>query len=109
MIKDYIGTSVPANFLLNVNDEAVAVGGKIHFYGDHLVFKSHTFNVVCGTATIKYSEIDKIIKSNTLGIVPNGLTIFMKDGKENRLVVNKRNDIIKFLNMKKKYTEKYNL
>lgn len=96
-MKDYIGTNIAANYFKGPE----AVGGKIYFCQTCLVFKSHALNIQTGEQRIEYSEIIMISKRNTLGIVPNGISIFTKDGFEHKFVVNKRNDVMEFLESKR--------
>lgn len=48
-MKDFTGQSIPANYFRGIE----AVGGKIYFYEDRLVFKSHLFNIQRGETEIK--------------------------------------------------------
>lgn len=78
-----------------------AVGGKIYFDNIGLTFKSHNFNIQKGEIRIDYSQIQSVNKRNTLGIVPNGISIFTKDGIEHKFVVYNREKIIEFLKNKR--------
>lgn len=69
---------------------AEAVGGTLFLLSDHLEFKSHKFNIQNHTPTIKINNIQDIIFYNTLGLIPNGLKIILKDGAEEKFVVNHR-------------------
>ena len=57
-MKDFTGQSIMANYFRGIE----AVGGKIHFYEDKLIFKSHVFNIQRGETEIKYSDIAEIQK-----------------------------------------------
>jgi len=70
---------------------AEAVGGKLYLLADQLEFKSHGFNIQNHAFIINISEIQEIAFYNTLGIVPNGLTLILKDGEVEKFVVNNRN------------------
>ena len=48
-MKDFTGQSIPANYFRWIE----AVGGKIYFHEDRLVFKSHLFNIQRGETEIK--------------------------------------------------------
>lgn len=96
-IKNYIGTSINANLFRGIE----AVGGKIHFDDNSLIFESHKLNMQKGKTEIKYKDIGSISKRNTLGIVPNGIKIVLKNGIEYGFVVNNRKKIIEFLNLQK--------
>lgn len=77
-----------------------AVGGRIYFDNVGLTFKSHKFNIQRGETRIEYSQIVSVSKRSTLGMVPNGISIFTKDGKEHKFVVYNRQKIIDFLKNK---------
>jgi len=73
-----------------------AVGGYLFLTPEKLIFKSHNFNIQNHQTIIRLSQIDKVKAVQTLGIVPNGLLIILKDGSEERFVVyNRRNWINK--------------
>lgn len=74
-----------------------SVGGKILFYKDKMVFKSHSFNIQTGDTIIVYSQIQSMKKVNTIGLVPNGLLITLQDGQQHKFVVYNRSEIIDFL------------
>lgn len=69
---------------------AEAVGGKLYLLSDHLAFKSHKVNIQNHTLAIKINNIQDIIFYSTLGLIPNGLKIILKDGAEEKFVVNYR-------------------
>lgn len=92
-MKDYTGNSIFANYFKGLE----AVGGKIYFNDTGLTFQSHSLNIQTGEIRIEYSQISKIAKRNTLGIVPNGISIFTKDGFEHKFVIYNRNSVIAFL------------
>ena len=75
-----------ANHLKNCE----AVGGMLYLLSDKLQFKSHRFNLQNHELTIQTDQIKEITYSNTLGIVPNGLAISLKDGRQEKFVVNGR-------------------
>ena len=95
-MKDFTGQKIMANYFRGIE----AVGGKIYFYEDKLIFKSHVFNIQRGETEIKYSDIYEIQKRNTSFIVPNGISIITKDGFKHKFVLNGRNKVIEFLNSK---------
>lgn len=92
-MKNYIGTSIKANLFRGIE----AVGGKIIFDDIGLTFKSHSINVQTGETRIEYSQIGVIKKRNTLGVVPNGISIITKDDLEYNFVINFRKQVIEFL------------
>ncbi len=69
-----------------------ALGGMLYLLKDRLQFKAHHFNVQNQTVAIALSEIRQIDFYNTLGIIPNGLKIYMSEGETARFVVNKRKE-----------------
>lgn len=94
MAKNYIGSSILANYFRGME----AVGGKLYFYEDGMVFKSHALNIQTGETMIPYNQIVRIGKRNTLGIVPNGMSVFTREGIEHKFVINHRKNVIGFLN-----------
>jgi len=95
-MKNYVGKTIAANCIVGLE----SLGGKISFEDTHMTFNSHKLNVQKSTIKIEYSQISKIEKSNTLGIIPNGLKITTKDNQEYKFVINSRSKIIEFLNTK---------
>ncbi|MFH2143196.1 MAG: GRAM domain-containing protein [Bacteroidota bacterium] len=73
------------------------VGGKLFITNKRIVFKSHSINLQNHELTIMYPEILSIELYNTLGIVPNGLKIITKSGKNEKFVVWKRKIIKKII------------
>lgn len=92
----YTGQNIPANYFKGIE----AVGGRIYFDDEGLTFKSHVANIQTEETRILYSEIEKINTRNTLFIVPNGISIITKDGKNHKFVVYKRKQIIEYLKNK---------
>ena len=77
-----------------------AVGGRLHFEEQRMVFKSHAFNIQTGETVILYSDIADVHPRNTLGLVPNGISVILKNGVEHKVVVWNRKEIIAFLREK---------
>ena len=75
-MKDFTGQKIMANYFRGIE----AVGGKIYFYEDKLIFKSHVFNIQRGETEIKYSDISEIQKRNTPFIELNDISIITKNG-----------------------------
>lgn len=92
-MKDYIGKTVKANYYRGIE----AVGGHIHFDKTGLVFNSHGANIQTGETRIEYKDINSVNKRNTLGFVPNGISIFTNDKVQHKLVVYNRSSILEFL------------
>ena len=96
MVRNFLGMSVSANYFMGVE----AVGGKIWFYETFFMFKPHSFNFQTKETVIYYAQINNVTKRNTLGLVPNGMSVFTFDGKEHKFVLWDRSEIIDFLNFK---------
>ena len=92
-MKTYIGQSIFANLYRGRE----SIGGKIFFYDDKLIFKSHDFNTSTGLVEIKYVDILEVNKRNTMGIIPNGVTIFDKNNLEYKFVIYNRENVVTFL------------
>ena len=80
-MKDYCNKVIFANYFRGIE----AVGGKLYFDGNGLTFKSHKLNIQRGETRIEYNEIQEVSKINTLGIVPNGISILSKDGFSHKI------------------------
>jgi len=99
-MRNYVGDSIAANFFRGVE----SVGGKIYFDETGFTFKSHRFNLQKGETRIDYPSIILIKRRNTLGIVPNGISVFTEGGFEHKFVINNREEVIEFLTAQmKKY------
>lgn len=92
-MKNYIGKKIAANYFRGLE----AVGGNIRFDEEGLTFHSHALNIQRGETRIEYADIMDLGKRNSLGIIPNRISIFTKDGFEHRFVINNRNDVLEFL------------
>lgn len=107
IVSDHAGdissrnTYIEKIILANYFRGSEAVGGKIYFDNTGLTFKSHKFNIQRGETRIDYNQIQDVNKRNTLGIVPNGISIFTKDGVEHKFVIYNREKIIDFLKHKR--------
>ncbi len=67
-----------------------AVGGKLYLLSDELHFKSHQLNIQNHECTIVFQNIKTVGFHNTLGIMPNGLSITTLNGQKEKFVVNHR-------------------
>lgn len=65
-----------------------------------MTFRSHSLNIQTGETRILYADIVRISKRNTLGIVPNGISVFDRNGFEHKFVINRREQVIQFLQSK---------
>ncbi len=88
---------VPEKLIMEVNANLFrgieSVGGKLKITDKRLHFRSHSFNIQTGETEIPLSEIAQVIKVNTLGVVPNGLLVKLKRGKNYQFVVSQRNRV----------------
>ena len=66
---------------------AEAVGGKLYLTNKRLVFKSHKFNLQNHELSISLSDINKVSRYKTLGLVNNGLSVITTDNKNEKFVV----------------------
>jgi len=68
-----------------INGEAV--GGKLYLLTDKLQFQSHGFNIQNHGQIIGIEQIKEVSFFNTLGLIPNGITITTLDGQAEKFVV----------------------
>ena len=75
-------------FLLNfLNPYGYADGGKIIFMGTEILFKPHFFNAPGGKLTIALKDIKRAVKNpGAIGNVKN-VSLFLKNGREERFVI----------------------
>ena len=92
-MQNLIGKSIMANLFRGFE----AVGGKISFTNDDMIFKAHMFNVQSETTIIPYDQIIDVMKRSTYGIIPNGISVIIKDGTTYNFVLYNRNRVIEFL------------
>ncbi|MBD0403022.1 hypothetical protein [Flammeovirga sp. EKP202] len=67
-----------------------AVGGRLYLLKEKLLFKSHHFNVQNHQTTVDFNQIQEVNYFNTLGFIPNGLSIKLHTGHIEKFVVNNR-------------------
>ncbi len=60
-------------------------------------FTPHKINLQRNPVSIKISDIKEVGKRNTFYIVPNGISVVLKNGEEYKFVVNNRQKIITHL------------
>lgn len=92
-MEDYIGKTIKANYYRGLE----AVGGHIYFDKSGLIFDSHRANIQTGETRIEYKNINSVNKRNTLGFIPNGISIFTNDKVQHKFVVYNRSSILEFL------------
>jgi len=71
-----------------------AVGGRLFLTDQRLVFKSHSFNVQRHETSIELEEVAFVKPRNNFLLVPNGMSIFLRKGQEERFVIWSRKDWI---------------
>ena len=96
MAENYVYEKIAANYMRGKE----AVGGWINFDENGLTFNSHAINIQRGETRIEYADIQDVKKRNTLGIVPNGISVYTKDNFEHKFVIYNREDVIEFLKSK---------
>lgn len=97
LVKDeQVYFDVAANLFRGVE----SVGGKLKITDKKVFFQSHTFNIQTGSTVVLIEDIKEVKKRNTLGIVPNGISITTKDDKKYKFVVWNREKLIEFLNQR---------
>lgn len=67
-----------------------AVGGTLYAASNQLVHVPHKINIQKEVHRIDFSQIDAVKLFNSLLFVPNGLSIFLKDGSEIKYVLEER-------------------
>lgn len=95
-MKNYFGKKIFANCIRGFE----AVGGKLHFDETGMSFHSHSFNIQKGDTRIEYHDIIRLKKRNTLGLVPNGISVITRDGIEHKFVIYHRTSVIAYLTSK---------
>jgi hypothetical protein len=76
----------PANHFLN----GEGVGGWIYLTSRRLLFRSHAINFQPHELSIELSDISKALPVLTAKIIPNGLRIVTRSGRDERFVVEER-------------------
>jgi hypothetical protein len=64
-----------------------AVGGRIILTTQRLLFESHGLNIQNEPLAIRLNEIVGVTTCNTLGVVPNGMTVRCKSGEHYQFVL----------------------
>ena len=96
---DYTNQSVNANLFKGITN---SIGGKLYFYYDYMIFKSHALNYEQVELKIEYEDIKKIEFINFyLNLVSNGLRVETKSGEDFKFVVWHRQEIKEFLDYKR--------
>lgn len=95
-MRDLTGTYVNANCRKDGNTYV----GSLWFFSDSIEYKAKAVNSTISLGKIPYSNINEIEAANTLGIIPNGIIVKLKNSNELRFIVNNRNTVIEFLKSK---------
>lgn len=66
---------------------AEAVGGKLYFDDKGLTFKPHAINIQKDQLRLLFADMQEVRPRKTWGLIPNGLAVFTKDGREHKFVV----------------------
>ncbi|MBU1239591.1 PH domain-containing protein [Myxococcota bacterium] len=67
-------------------------GGWLILTEKALYFKSHQHNINKSDCTVPLVDITDVKPSNTLGLIPNGITVTHSQGKTERFVVRQRKE-----------------
>jgi hypothetical protein len=87
---------IAANFFRGIE----AVGGRLKITGEKLKFEPHKLNIQTAILEIQLNEILIAEKRNTLFLVPNGMKVKLKSGKEYKFVLWNRGKVIDYINKK---------
>ena len=63
------------------------MGGKLQLTDRRLIFRSHSLNIQVHQEAYSLESIVAVKPRNTLGLVPNGMAVGLRDGREERFVV----------------------
>src|SRR5262249_17969164 len=83
----------PANHILHFE----ARGGRLYLTNRHMIFQPHRFNLQQPAVRIPPSEIAGAWSCMSLGVVPNGLLVSLKDGPSHRFVVSDRAEWVRMV------------
>jgi len=75
-----------ANHFLNRE----GVGGRLYLLKNRLQFKSHRLNIQNHELSLDLKEVQDVKFYNVASLVPNGLSIYLNNGKRENFVVNNR-------------------
>lgn len=76
----------------NLKNKMEGAGGWLYLTDQKLVFRPHSFNFNNQPTEIPLDEISEALPSHSLGIVPNGLKIVLRDQTVKKFVVENRKD-----------------
>lgn len=95
--EEQILADKPANMFRGIE----SVGGRIKVTNKKVIFKSHALNIQRTIEEIPLNNIESVTKRNTMGIIPNGISIKLKSGVEYKFVVNGREALISLIDKNK--------
>lgn len=95
--EEQILADKPANMFRGIE----SVGGRIKITTKKVIFKSHALNIQRTTEEIPLNNIESVTKRNTMGIIPNGISIKLKSGVEYKFVVTGREELISLIEKNK--------
>ena len=73
------------------------VGGRLKITSRRVLFEPHALNLQKISAEILLSDIKEVSESNTMGLIPNGMTVRTKAGVEYKFVVWGREKLISLI------------
>ena len=92
-MKDFTNKNINANYLQGLQ----TLTGKLFFYDDGFVFKADSVNGVINKGKTLYKDIKTVNKRNTMGIIPNGLSVVLNNGEELVFVASNRNEVREYM------------
>lgn len=100
-MKDYNNTSVNANQISGLT----TITGQLCFLKEGYYFKAQGVNSVINNPLIAYKDIAEVKGRNTLGFIPNGISVYLRNGIKYDYAVLHRNDIKAYMESKIKATQ----
>lgn len=89
-----ISFQTPANHFKG----AEGVGGRLYITNKRIIFKSHKLNIQNHKLSINLTDINKVDRYKSLGIIDNGIEIISKNNNIDKFVVEQAAEWIKKLN-----------
>lgn len=90
---DYTGRKTDANLWAG----GAPAAGCIFFHEQELEFSSRRYSLSADRQRICYDDIASIAYCRILGIMPNGIRLILRDGRQYVFAVNHRRDVGAFL------------
>lgn len=92
-MKDFTDKRVNANLCNGIQ----IYTGHLWFYEDGFVYKIKAANADISYEKVLYEDILRVDPANTIGLIPNGLKITLKNSRVFQFAVNQRNQIRNYL------------